>query len=204
MSKAKRLPIARTQRKTIGDLLEEICQRTDPSCLLIACCTREYFLSQIAEHGALNRGSSLLVATLRQMSASEKTQVAFCPDIQIFRAYLTALPYSDLHRSVEHVVVLDMLVLHYATSDFTVQGLSRTFAVLASTNGTLRGNMELVECSNSGEVGSASEGSMRWNEQVPLLSGSIKIGEAGQGWASLKTSIKSFAQRWIEFDDMND
>lgn len=193
------LLVARDGSRTFGDLLSDICQRTSTRCLLVACCTKEYFLSQIADYGVINPNSSLLVATMRQMFVSEKIHVAFCPDLQIFRAYIAALPYSKIANNVEHIVVIDLLALHHSTLDFTVQGLSRTFATLASANGVLSAEMELVECSD--EKSSSFKGYDLWNEHVPLLSGSIKISEAGQGWANLKTDIKSFAQRWIKFDD---
>lgn len=97
-----------------------------------------------------------------------------------------------------------MLALHRATPDFTVQGLSQTFALLASVNKSIGGEMELVECDDLGATRNSLKGSALWQEEVPLLSGSIKIKEEGQGWANLKTSVRSFAERWIEFVDISD
>lgn len=198
------LPIARVRDRALGDLLEDICEKTDARCVLILCCTKEHFLDQIAEHSAIKPDSPLLVGTMRQMFASEMVDVVFCPDLQVFRAYIAALPYSGTRRSIEHIIVVDLLAMHHSTLDFTVQGLSRTFATLASVNGVLRGEMELYECTDLGETSRTIKGSNLWNEHVPLLSGSIKISDAGQGWANMKTDIKSFAKRWIKFEDTID
>lgn len=200
MAMTKVLPLARSS-SSLGAVLNEISQRSFAQYCVIACCTKEHFTRQILEYDTDEPELSFLLGTLRQLSISENIQMAFCPDIQVLRAYLVALPFAPSSQDIERVIVLDMLALHSSTSDFTVQGLSQTFAIVATTNRLMRGSMELIECSHLGNAENVVKGAGSWEEQVPLLSGSIKIADIGQGWANQTTSIKSFAGRWFTFDN---
>lgn len=99
------------------------------------------------------------------------------------------------------VVIMNFLSLHRDTSEFTLQGLSRSFSLVASVGLSIRGGVELIECLDVGDDQNtaAVNGFRPWDVEVPLLSGSVKIGEAGQGWATRKISIRSFADRWFDF-----
>jgi len=143
----------------------------------------------------------LLQPTLRLIATSLHTNIVFCPDIPSFRAYVTTLSFREVHQSdiSSTTVIVDMLAMHHGTSEFTVQGLSRTFAMLASVNHQMAGEMQIVECSDFLDPTDLQRGTRLWNADVPLLSGSVKIGEAGQGWASRTTNIKAFAGRWFQF-----
>lgn len=144
----------------------------------------------------------LLHPTLRLLTTSLKTKIVFCSSIPSFRAHVSTLPLraNEDRDKPSKVVIMDMLALHHGTSDFTIQGLSRTFAMLAAVHRQMPGEMHLVECNDARDPSDPQRGPRLWNAEVPLLSGSVKIGEAGQGWASRTTSIKSFARRWFHFD----
>ncbi|KAK5939178.1 hypothetical protein PMZ80_008481 [Knufia obscura] len=144
----------------------------------------------------------LLQPTLRLLATSLNTNIVFCSSIPSFRAYVSTLPLRSTGspNTLSQVIIVDMLALHHGTSEFTIQGLSRTFAMLASVNNQLGGEMQLVECNDFHDPIDPQRGSRLWGAEVPLLSGSVKIGEAGQGWASRTTSIRSFAERWFQFE----
>jgi len=145
--------------------------------------------------------STLLEPTLQLLATSLNTSVVFCSSIPSFRAYVSTLPVRGKENggNPSKVVIVDMLALHHGTSEFTVQGLSRTFAMLAAVNTQMASEVQLIECNDLHDLTDPSRGVRLWNAEVPLLSGSVKIGEAGQGWASRTTSIKSLAERWFHF-----
>lgn len=146
---------------------------------------------------------SLLVhPTLKLIAVSSKVKLAFCPTIPTFRAYLSTLPIHAAAEDIQlsRVIIMNVLALHRDTSEFTLQGLSRSFSLIASVNQSLRGGVELLECTDVDDRLSPVDGPLPWDVEVPLLSGSIKIGEAGQGWAARKISVKNFADRWFNFE----
>lgn len=145
--------------------------------------------------------TSLLQPTLRLLATSLRINLVFCPDIPSFRAYVSALPFREVQQrdTLSTIVIVDMLTMHHGTSEFTIQGLSRTFATLASVNHRLAGGMQIVECNDVLDPTDVHRGVRLWNAEVPLLSGSVKIGEAGQGWAGRTTNIRTFAERWFQF-----
>lgn len=149
------------------------------------------------------RTHRLLHPTLDLLAASSRVKLAFCPTIPTFRAYLSALPVragGDGARASNRVVIIDVLSLHHGTTEFTLQGLSRSFSLIASVTHACGVEVELFECADSfGEPGS-QDGPLSWNAEVPLLSGSIKIADAGRGWASRTTTISEFGNRWFTFE----
>lgn len=147
------------------------------------------------------RVSPLLHPTLRLLSASSKIHLIFCPTIPVFRAYMSTLPVHITQYKSQPVklVILDVLALHLGTSEFTVQGLSRSFSLIASFNHSFAGTVELMECGDPVEESNQQSQSLSWETEVPLLSGSIKIGDAGQGWANRTVTIEKFANRWFHF-----
>jgi len=228
MDRSTSLPLIETTAKTIGGLIEDLCINLQATTIIIACCTRSRFFEQLALHAsptsehlddqrheqqstneAVNEHNetarqnpskhnptSLLRPTLRLLATSLHTNIVFCPDIPSFRAYVSALPFRDTPSAT---VIVDMLTMHHGTSEFTIQGLSRTFAMLASVNHRLASGMQVVECNDVLDPTDVHRGVRLWNAEVPLLSGSVKIGEAGQGWASRTTNIRTFAERWFQF-----
>lgn len=144
----------------------------------------------------------LLLPILRTLAISSRTKLVFCPNIPSFRAYMSTLParFGPEDDPAPNVIVIDVLAMHHGTSEFTIQGLSRTFSMLASINASLPQSMRLVECLDCHHR-SIDRGPRIWQAEVPLLSGSVKIGEAGQGWAIRTISIKRFAVRWFEFEE---
>lgn len=139
--------------------------------------------------------------TLHLLSVAEHTQLVFCPNIPTLRAYLAALP-STLPSSATQLLVLNLLALHDGTSEFSVQGLSRSFALVASCAAKLGSDstVRVLECTDARDLENQYAGPRLWRNEVPLLSGSIKIGEAGQGWAHRTVGVRKVAERWFKFD----
>lgn len=229
-------PRALRQPIGMGQLLKDLVEKHG-NVIILACCSRNFFLDQIvrylsmctpsdpgqadiedtslAGNEANSTGldaqskagsnieqprSALLSNTLANLVSNEKSKILFCPTLQAFRATLATLPvHVDREDLFDSVYIIDMISLHHGTADFTVQGLSRTFALLTSIGHHCHATINLVECKNIKDDQDPHRGHKVWDIEVPLLSGSVKIGQAGQGWAARKTSIQRFAGKWIQF-----
>lgn len=203
--------------RLVTDLLQQLLD-TGAETHLVVCGTRTEFLLQLswairAEHADPDSASrhDLLRKTIGLLANSSKIQLAFCPSLESLRAYLAVLRPADAsqyqnelgkHRNDPMLVIQDMVALHASTTEFSAQGLSRTFA--ASAESASRANMDLLlcECTNAVDPTSADWGSKLWDTRVPLLNGSVRIrGEEGN-WCGRGVSTKQVAQRWFDFDEM--
>ena len=151
-----------------------------------------------------------LVPTLGLVAAARALKLAFCPTVRSLRAFVSTFTASTLLSSVvdsdvkRSLVVVDLLLLHRNTSDFSVQGLSRTFASVveaASRNGV---DLRLVECKDFHNVHDSNRGYDLWAAEVPLLSGSVRLGGDGVNWAARAIHIHTIASRWFQFEETVD
>lgn len=200
----------------VTDLLQQLLG-TAAETHLVVCGTRTEFLLQLswairAEHADSDSASrhDLLTKSIGLLANSSKIQLAFCPSLESLRAYLAVLRPADAsqyegelgkRRNDPMLVIQDMVALHVGTTEFSAQGLSRTFA--ASAESASRANMDLLlcECTNAMDPTSADWGSKLWDTQVPLLNGSVRVrGEEGN-WRGRGVFTKQVAQRWFDFDE---
>ncbi|RMZ77651.1 hypothetical protein DV738_g4225, partial [Chaetothyriales sp. CBS 135597] len=184
---------------------------------LVVCCSKEDFFAELLgqisvkeKHGShsperatasrASPASSLLTPTLGLLAASQSIKIVYCPSLPVLRAYLakyTATTDPHKHR----LEVLDLIALHHGTSEFTLQGISRTLASLVSAACQSQADLRLFECSTIDDPANPFRGSRLWEAEVPLLSGSIKIGEEGSRWARRGISVKKVASRWFSFQE---
>lgn len=200
----------------VTDLLQHLLD-TGAEIRLIVCGTKTEFLIQLswairARHADPNAspGHDLLTKTIGLLANSSKIQLAFCPSLESLRAYLAVLRPVDAmthgietesRRNSQLLVILDMVALHVTTTEFSAQGLSRTFAASVESASRARMNLMLCECTNAVDSSSVDWGGKLWDTQVPLLNGSVRIrGEEGN-WGGRGVSIKQVAQRWFQFDE---
>lgn len=208
----------------IVDLLEDLVQ-ADPSnpTDLIICSSRIDFLDQItpALHGhsadtptglendedhheaSITSAHAFLVPTLGLLNTSQHVKLVFCPTISALRGYLAGYVGSASLPSTSgasQLVVLNNLALHHKSSEFTVQGLSQTFAAIVSAGTRSRRRVRLVECKDVHESSGDDHGSDLWNKQVPLLSTSVKIGEQAARWGRRTFRVSRIASRWFKFE----
>ena len=111
------------------------------------------------------------------------------------------------------LAVLNPLALHSSTTDFSAQGLSRTFA--AAVEAADRAGMQLVVQESErghdedaeggvhpGEEQGEGEGTGEdpWRQQVPLLNGSVRMGGGGERlWAGRMVEVGKVVGRWCRF-----
>ncbi|GAQ44385.1 hypothetical protein AKAW_08075 [Aspergillus niger] len=223
-----------TTSDRITDFLQHIITQDAPTTILLICSTKEQFLEQLLlasgpgteEHNQHNH--ILTKNTIGVLSKSSSIKLVYCPTLEHLRAYLSVIRSSEdgvglqrelLTTTAEEkgrqtkqpppppplMAILNPLALHVPTSEFSAQGLSRTFAAVVEVAD--RGGMDLVLCEcrdvgNSTGVGSGiGRGEVSWHTQVPLLNSSVQVGEESTSYRGGGVPVKRVVQRWFEFDD---
>ncbi|KPI35140.1 uncharacterized protein AB675_1343 [Cyphellophora attinorum] len=144
-----------------------------------------------------------LVPTLQLLSVGQHMRLAYCPNIPSLRAYLST--YGSQQESTapsrSRLIIVDLLALHHGTSEFTLQGLSRTLATAVSVASSASSDLALTECKDIRDPTHPDRGSRLWEAQVPLLSGSVRIGLEGSRWSGRALTIRKIASRWFQIED---
>ncbi|KAL6244094.1 hypothetical protein RBB50_008963 [Rhinocladiella similis] len=190
---------------------------------LIICSTRAEFLNevlaQLDHHHASALGHEvedgdadlpalpdsrhpLLSPTLFLLNASQHCRLVFCPTTTTLRGYLSSYTADVSQPEVGNgqIVIVNHLRQHQGTSEFTLQGLSHTFASAVSAAHRTRRSLRLVELRDVGDHLDPNQGPGLWQAQVPLLSTSIKIGDGGASWGRRTVSVEKVASRWFRLE----
>lgn len=193
----------------VTDLLQQLLDIGADSQLII-CGTRTEFLVQIAAAIRSQRAdpsttsrNDLLTPTIGLLANSSRIQLTFCSTLESLRAYLAALGATVKEQSERQtrLVILDMVALHGTTTEFSAQGLSRTFAAAVETASRAGLDLMLCECTNSVTPSSDNWGRRLWDTRVPLLNGSVRIRGEDGNWGGRGVSVRQIAQRWFDFDE---
>ena len=149
---------------------------------------------------------SFLTPTLKLLASSKHIKIVFCPTVPTLRAHLASsiAPKEPCTSIRPPLFILDLLALHHGTSEFTLQGLSRTFASAVSAANRTGTDWTLIECKDVNDPTNPHRGPRLWDQEVPLLSGSIKIGQEGAKWAGRCMTIRKIAGRWFTFEGGNE
>ena len=211
------------------ELLDHIVERYSPHTTLIICSTRNEFFDQISpvilaplpqeipasqesvdddEPPTEPVAHPFLTPTLDLLAMSKTVKLAFCPSIDAVRAYLSSYVAPARRASSTHplqspttlLVILDLVLLHHSTSEFSVQGLSRSFACAVEAASRNKMDLLLSECKAVNDPRNPSRGSNIWNAEVPLLSGSVRIGGEGTSFAGRMIRVRIIAGRWFDFE----
>jgi hypothetical protein len=150
----------------------------------------------------------LLIPTLQLLARSRTIKLVYCPSIDTLRAHLSsyAAPVvvpestSSISSPKPLLAILDLVLLHHATSEFSVQGLMRTFA--SAVEAANRNSMDLLlcECKDIHDPTNPSRGPRLWDMDVPLLSGSVRLGSGGSSFAGRMVTVRRVAGRWFSFE----
>lgn len=149
---------------------------------------------------------SFLTPTLKLLASSKHIKLRFCPTVPTLRAYLASsiAPKEPRTSTRPPLLILDLLALHHGTSEFTLQGLSRTFASAVSAAFRTYSDLTLVECKDANDPTNPHRGPRMWNQEVPLLNASIKLSQEGAKWAGRGVTIRKIAGRWLTFEGCNE
>ena len=205
------------------ELLQSLLHSQRGFTTLIICSTRREFLKQLAlsfpahqqvqpaapedsvqEDGNLEsvKPHPLLIPTLQLLSSSKRIKLTFCPTINTLRAYLSSFSarYSDDPDPGTLLLIIDLVSIHHATSEFSVQGLMCSFASAVEAAGRNHIDLQLCECNDILDSQNPDRGPRLWDAQVPLLSGSVRIRAEDAGWSQRVVSMRTIAGRWFVFE----
>lgn len=219
---------------SVSKFLTQLLEQHAPPSTLIVCSTREFFLERLLiefrqESQVLTVSSqkndtqttdcSFFPPTLHLIAKSKSISLAFTPTLPHLRAYLATyahpitspdeqIIYEKPGTHIPTLAILNPLTLHRPTSDFSAQGLSRTFALLIDA--AAREGMQLLvtECHlipEDEEMQTDEDGASRtprdpWSEQVPLLNGSIRFGGEERLWAGRTVEVRKVVSRWFRLE----
>ncbi|OGM39324.1 hypothetical protein ABOM_011998 [Aspergillus bombycis] len=196
----------------VTDLVQYILDHDASRTVLIICSTRDTFLKQLLAitHAHLSKTAEshpILTKTIGLLSESNRIKLVYCPTLENLRAYLSVLPSSDdlMQGPVAEepktqkplMAILDLVALHLQTSEFSAQGLSRTFATAVEAASREGMDLVLCECQDASTQNDDERGEILWYTNVPLLNSSVRRG--GSAWLGRSVPVNRVAQRWFEF-----
>jgi hypothetical protein len=210
------------RRDTALHILQEILKNETHSTTLIVCSNRwnsveQLIPSLIQEPATLNAAGDnideneflanahthpLLVPTLQLIANSKRVKLVFCPSIDSLRAFMSTLTASVQAKSHPRasLVVVDLILLHHGTSEFSVQGLMRSLSSAVESAARSQMDLQLCECKDTFDLQNPDRGPKLWDAQAPLLSGSVKLRSEDAGWSRKMVSVRTIASRWFEFE----
>jgi len=200
---------------------------------VVICSTRESFLEEMYastsdvdgnEDGNDGAALLLLVPTIHQLAISCTINLVFAPTLAHVRAYLATYESNDSNTGLDSqsstrnqnkvipiLAIFGMLHLHRCTSEYSAQGVSRTFAIAVESATTASRRLVVVEApgtATSEEFMPATESdtvvaSDPWKDQVPLLNGSTRFGREDRIWAGRTVEAARIASRWCTFAQLD-
>ncbi|KAL8760929.1 MAG: hypothetical protein Q9184_002897 [Pyrenodesmia sp. 2 TL-2023] len=215
---------------TCSALIEHVLRYHRAPSAVVVCSSRESFLESLhsalqAEHTAEDSAETgrtddslhpILLPTIHQLANSRTNEIAFAPTLPHLRAYLASYtptrpstpPSTAFDKSgsrVAMLVVYGLLNLHRATTEYSVQGLSRTLAVAAEAANTWGMRLTLVEAPeppgtpfNEPVMGAETANSQNpWAEQLPLLNSILTLSN-DRAWVSRTVDVGAVVARCNE------
>jgi hypothetical protein len=215
---------------TIPELLQERLQfQSKPQgSTFVICATKKQFLEQLIPfvsghhpaHTAASEGCadaeekhesesphSFLNPTLQLISSSKAIKLAFCPTIDTLRAYLSVFnstatdPTKAKSFPRASLLIVDLILLHHGTSEFSVQGLMRSLSSAVESAARNHVDLHLCECRDIHDLQNPDRGPRLWDAQVPLLSGSVRLRGEDAEWSGRMVPVRSIVRRWLEFEN---
>nr|KMM71754.1 hypothetical protein CPAG_08055 [Coccidioides posadasii RMSCC 3488] len=211
----------------VADFLEHILHGSASSTTLIVCWTREKFIQKLIssiqlqsrqtegeEHPTSEEApilsSTLLSNTIDILDKSRRVTLSFCPSLEHLRAYLgTSNKWPGPRLNPENgpdaeqplLAILSPIALHFHTSQFSAQGISRTLALAVEAASRKSTRLVLCECQdlNAGEEEHAFSNNP-WDMAVPLLNSSTTSRQPVEISAAQTVQIRRIAKKWFHFD----
>ncbi|KAH8705501.1 hypothetical protein BGW36DRAFT_285067 [Talaromyces proteolyticus] len=144
----------------------------------------------------------LLTKTIGILANSRSVRLVFCTSLEHLRAYLSSLGTGlrkgsagqDTARGTR-IVVVDLVALHYMSTEFSAQGLLRTLALAVETAARITSSLVLCECEDAMVARNPNRGQRLWDLHVPIVSGTARLQDGVR-----QITVKQVAQRWFRFE----
>lgn len=159
---------------------------------------------------------SLLSNTIGTIAKSQRIKLLFCPSLAHLRAYLSTLQLHPSHDSIDPkkqdagygksvIAILDLLAVHYMSTQFSAQGLSQTLSLVVETAARTDSTILLCECNDAANPANRDHGQRLWALHVPLLNGGSVRSEHERAsssslWSGRHVTVRQVAQRWFKFE----
>lgn len=164
----------------------------------------------------------LLTNTIGAIAKSKRVKLVFCSSLAQLRAYLATFRLLPLVRQDENssntldgrkqeagcecgitttIAILNLVAMHYLSTEFSAQGLSRTLALAVETAARTGSAIVLCECSDAVNVGNPDHGQRLWELHVPVLNGGTVRAENAQTPSTRHVSVRRVAQKWFRFEE---
>ncbi|KAL8712956.1 MAG: hypothetical protein Q9220_002814 [cf. Caloplaca sp. 1 TL-2023] len=212
-----------------NEFIEHVLENHKAPTTIIICSSREDFLDKLyhslqpqnayqdfdpTKEAGDEKLHPLLVPTIHRLSTARTVNLAFVPSLPHLRAYLASFtPSRDAMQGssslakpglqTSMLAIYGLVSLHRDTTEYAVQGLSRSMANAVETAEAWGMRLTLVEDSEDwvtpmAELVSDGEAvalGTFWTEQIPLLNSSIALSD-DRIWAGRKVDLKAVIARW--------
>ncbi|KAL8941968.1 MAG: hypothetical protein Q9216_001949 [Gyalolechia sp. 2 TL-2023] len=208
--------------------VEYVLQNHEAPVTIVVCSSREAFLESLqrsleaesADQASTETGTKslhpLLIPTIYQLAAANLVEVAYTPTLPHLRAYLASYARGKSSSSgsltdarpgshTPKLAIYGLMALHRGTTEFSVQGLSRSLAIAAEAAGScgmqliLTEDAETFEFQDSESRAEAGTASVRdcWSEQVPVLNSSLAL-SIDRAWAGRTVDVGAVVAKWCQ------
>ncbi|KAI4205357.1 MAG: hypothetical protein LQ350_000398 [Teloschistes chrysophthalmus] len=201
------------------DMIDYLLQNHVAPTTMIVCSSREQFLEKVQlsikkQESSDSMPHPLLLPTIHQLATSRTVQMAFVPTLPHLRAYSSSFTAEEgvQHGSaalakpgsqVSMLAVYGFLNLHQCTTEYSVQGLSRSLALAVEAADACKMQLVLVEDPGDWEIETSElddETEARpardvWKEQVPILNSSLALSD-DRAWAGRTVDIGAIVRKW--------
>ncbi|KAL8640514.1 MAG: hypothetical protein Q9228_002570 [Teloschistes exilis] len=201
------------------DIIDYVLQNHVAPTNMLICSSRQQFLEKVQMSIKKQESSDsiphpLLLPTIHQLATSSTVNIAFVPTLPHLRAYLSSFTAEEglQHASavlakpgsqLSMLAVYGFLNLHHCTTEYSVQGLSRSLAIAVEAADICRMQLVLVEDPGDWEIETSelndeadtSPARDIWKEQVPILNSSIALSD-DRAWAGRTVDIGAIVRKW--------
>ncbi|KAL8686473.1 MAG: hypothetical protein Q9218_007079 [Villophora microphyllina] len=207
-----------------NDFIEYVLQYHEAPTTVVVCSSRDTFVENLRsllyvadeqpESPMTGESHPLLVPTIHQLATSRTIKLAFAPTLPHLRAYLASYAPEEgpdhvpaalakPHSGFSMLAVYGFLSLHRSTTEYALQGLSRSLAIAVEAAETWGMQLVLIEDPNDWDLElpeQADEAETRpardiWKEQVPLLNSSIALSD-DRAWAGRIVNTGAVVSKW--------
>lgn len=212
---------------TCHEFIDHILYRHEHPSSVVVCSSREAFLDRLSSSLHTEAADSsthieemeesshpLLIPTIHQLATSKTVSMAFASSLPHLRAYLASYvpPRNPLDDSTvlakpgqqsPLLAVYGLINLHRATTEYSVQGLSRSLAIAVETAETWSMRLLLIEdavdwgpSSLESEPEAAGITAIDpWKERIPLLNSSV-LSSDDRLWTGRTVEVRAVIARW--------